>query len=323
RFREKDPLPDWMWKEIVQLTDLRIEEAKDPSWEKLTAEEIVEKNSHKWGKYREMMNEWKADHLTGWRKEHDQTAQLIVTRAVCNEVAEHIQHLRGHEGAAGLTQKPSWYMGEESKYDNDPQERPDGLRPYFVKSKKADDFSVGASILWLLFVRDVPNEWRVAEPLVTKDGDGLIADKYIRKNPGMGEWGYRENGLVERRRSIQRNKREVKEIQYLRWIHEATVAEVAETAEGTIVLTFETALPYEDRRLATIGVFKRYPDDLLSDLSEEAYNPTFVGFVPEGQIPVSAMEHMLDWNAILGRQVMTPEELEKYRDTYIRRKITN
>jgi len=326
RFREKDPLPDWMWKEIVQLTDLRIDEVTDSSWEKLTPKEREERNSSKWGKYREMMNDWKAEHLTGWRKEHDQTSQLIVTRAVCNEVAEYIQHLRGHEGAAGLTQKPGWYMGEERKFDQNPQERPDGLRPYFVKSKKPEDFSVGASILWLLFVRSMPDEWRVALPLETKDGDGLIAAKYLRKNPGLNEWGYHQSNFVLRRRSFKRNKQDkhvAKETQFLRWIHEATVAEVAETAEGTVVLTFETALPYEDRRLSTIGVFKRYPNDLLSDLGEDAYNPTFVGFVPEAKLTKDAvedMEHMLDWNAILGRDVMTPEELENYRDLHIRNK---
>jgi hypothetical protein len=29
-------------------------------------------------------------------------------------------------------------------------------------------------------------------------------------------------------------------------MHEATVAEVAETADGPVVLTFKTALPYDD-----------------------------------------------------------------------------
>ncbi|RDJ94336.1 hypothetical protein B4Q13_15140 [Lacticaseibacillus rhamnosus] len=50
--------------------------------------------------------------------------------------------------------------------------------------------------------------------------------------------------------------------QWLRWIHEATVAEVAETADGIVVLTFETALPYDDPRMSAIGVFL-YARDLF------------------------------------------------------------
>jgi prefoldin subunit 5 len=32
----KDELPEWMWKEIVKLTDLRVNQVTDPNWEKLT-----------------------------------------------------------------------------------------------------------------------------------------------------------------------------------------------------------------------------------------------------------------------------------------------
>ena len=122
-------------------------------------------------KYREIMNDWKRKNLTGWREEHDRSNRLIVTRAVCNEVAEHIQHLRGHVGAAGLTQKPFWYKGAEDKfYELKP--RPKGPHAYFVRAKDRGegrhDFEVGASILWLRFVHDFPNEWRVARPMATR-----------------------------------------------------------------------------------------------------------------------------------------------------------
>jgi len=304
--RENDPIPEWMWHEIVKLTDLRLTEAKDKSWETLRAGE--------WNKYSQIMNKWKMDNLTGWRKEHERTGRLVVTRAVCNEVAEHIQHLRGYEGAAGLTAKPDWYMGEEAKYQEDITPR-----AYFVKSKTDDDFKVGASILWLRFVQDYPNPWRVATPLTTTGGSELIPEEYRgRSNPGLNVWKYQVDTPIVRRRSVQREGRIGKETQYLRWMHEATVAEVAETAEGKVVLTFETALPQDDRRFSTIGVFKRFPGDLKFDFGEDAYNPAFVGFVPESQPPTEALEHMLDWNAILLEEKMTPPQLEEYREKYIR-----
>ena len=42
--RDERTIPDWMWKEIVKLTDLRVQEANDPNWNKLTQEEQDQKN---------------------------------------------------------------------------------------------------------------------------------------------------------------------------------------------------------------------------------------------------------------------------------------
>jgi hypothetical protein len=54
------------------------------------------------------------------------------------------------------------------------------------------------------------------------------------------------------------------------------------------------------------------------DGGEENYNGSFIAFLPQGEIPVSDLEEMLDWNKILRRQVMTPVQLEEYRKKYIR-----
>ena len=312
-------IPDWMWSEIVAMTDLRIEEAKKPNWEKLSPEQEVEKNSGKWEKYRAIMNEWKAKNLTDWRKEHESSGGLIVTRAVCNEVAEHIQHMRGHEGAAGLTEKPNWYKREEREF-NEKWPRWKGEYPYFKRPRLDSDFKEGASLLWLRYVRDFPNEWRIAQPLETEEGDGLIREEYLRKR-APGNWTYSLEDGIPRKRSLSTPGAGKPETQYLRWMHEATVAAVAKTAEGTVVLTFETALPYEDRRLSTIGVFKRYPYDLMDDFGEDGYNPAFVGFVPEGELSEEKLKifrEMLDWNKILLKEFKSQAELAAYQEKYIR-----
>src|SRR5688572_13855542 len=321
----EDELPDWMWKEIVKLTDLRLTEVCSENWETLTVEEQNERLSNvdkQMGKYRDIMNQWKEKNLTGWRQEHERANQLIVTRAVCNEVAEHIQHLRGHEGAAGLTQKPLWYRREENKYYESSNKRPAGTRPYFVKAKDKNDFEIGASILWLRFVHEIPNEWRVAKPTETREGDGLIPKEYLGRKSESGGWVYKMGEPIARSRiAVTKkgsNKKGPKENQWLRWMHEATVAAVEETAEGTVVLTFETALPYEDPSLSTIGLFKRYLHDLTFDGGEDGYNATFVGFVPEGKLPTDALEEMLDWNHILLKEVVSDSQLEDYRKKYIR-----
>ena len=312
----KSTFPDWMWKEIVRLTDLRVAQAKDPNWEKLTTEEEEKRNEAQYAQFREVMNRWKQDNLTGWREEHDQSNRLIVTRSVCNEVAEQIQHLRGYSPPGGLTAKAPWYMKNEreGKIQGTP-------RPYFKRPASVTDYTVGASILWLRFVHEEPNPWRVARPLQTKDGDGLIPAEFKRRQAGTtGNWSYREGDMVTRVRTrVNEKKQKVTEQQWLRWIHEATVAEAAETADGPVVLTFETALPYDDPRMSSVGVFKHHLHNLMSNGGEETYNGSFVGYLPEGQVPAEDLEEMLDWNHILRKQVMTPAQLEEYRKKYIRR----
>ncbi len=332
--------PPWMWKEIVKLTDLRLTEVDSKEWETLTADEQAERlysKDKQMAVYREIMNEWKSRNLTGWRQEHDRSNRLVVTRAVCNEVAEHIQHLRGHVSAAGLTQKPLWYKGAEDRYfeAKDKEEKlpagedgKSGTRPYFVRAKDRGDkhhtFEVGASILWLRFVNDSPNEWRIARPMATREGDELVDAAYRGRRSESGSWVYTMGEPTSRMRQKLDKKGKSqgpKETQYLRWMHEATVATVADTAEGKVVLTFETALPYEDPSLSTIGVFKRYLKDLNHDQGEDAYNPAFVGFMPEKTLSrddVQSMEEMLDWNHIFLKEVITPAQLEEFREKYIR-----
>ena len=325
----KDKIPPEMWNEIVKMTDLRLTEVNSEDWETLKPKEQEQRLTVKYAtmsKYREILNRWKEKNLTGWRQEHERSNQLVVTRAVCNEVAEHIQHLRGHKAAGGLAEKPFWYKDAETRfYETNP--RPPEQPAYFVRAKDRNDFEIGASILWLRFVHDVPNPWRIARSIHTRRGEGLIAKEYLGRKLDSGGWVYNLNEPISRtRHKITTSKKKGarlggKETQYLRWMHEATVAAVEETAEGWVVLTFETALPYEDPSMATVGMFKRYLNNLTSDLGEDAYNPAFVGFVPERALPPiewEGLEAMLDWNHILLDDVMSEAELETYRKKYIR-----
>ncbi len=290
----KNTFPKWAWKEIVRFTPLRVTEVSDLDWEKLTPQEDEERYAQQSNDIRAVMDAWENHDPSAWREEHGRTHELIVTRVVCNEAAEHCQHIRGHLPPGGLTPKPKWYIANEAE----------GKLPgaYYVKPSSEKNYTNGASILWLRFVdfsRANPSEWQVAKWVETKQKVGLLPAEFQTKKAKDGEWVYKFGEVTTRSRTtIMPDKRKVVENQWLRWIHEATVAEVAETADGMMVITFETALPGGDNATSAVGIFRTPLDWHLSDGTEDQYNRSFVGFIPEGQVPVEHLKKMLDWNKI-------------------------
>ena len=304
----KGQFPGWAWKMIVELTPLRLTEVTAPGWENLTPEEQQE--SYSQGNYplRAILNAWINAHITAWREEHGRSHELIVSRVVCNEAAEHIQHVRGHLPPGGLTSKPKWYLNNES--EKKIAGRP---APYYLKATSAEQYTPGASVLWLRFTDKQPDQWQIARNVETKDKVGLLPEAY-RSKGGDGKdksgWTYkvgdvitRERFLVGEGKGVQKIRKGAKQVQWLRWIHEATVAEVADTAEGTVVITFETALPDDDKGTSSVGITKKPLRYFLSDGEEETYNRSFVGYVPEGQLPLEHLKEMLDWNKILRTKI--------------------
>jgi hypothetical protein len=303
----KGQFPAWAWKLIVKVTPLRLTEVTDPGWEKLTPAEEQESYSQENYPLRAILDGWINTDPSAWREEHGRTHELIVSRAVCNETAEHVQHMRGHLPPGGLAPKPKWYLSNESE-----KKIPGSPAPYYVKATSAEQYTQGASVLWLRFSDKMPDPWQIAKAVETKDKVGLLPKEFINKK-GNGkdksEWTYkvgeittRERFLISEDKTKMRQTR-AKQVQWLRWIHEATVAEVAETAEGTVIITYETALPDDYKGTSSIGTFKMplryFLSDYMVDGNEDTYNRSFVGYVPEGQLPMKDIEKMLDWNKIL------------------------
>jgi hypothetical protein len=301
----KNKFPAWAWKEIVKLTPLRINYVTDPGWENLTPQEETERNLQQANDIRMVMDAWENYDSSAWRDEHGRTHELIVTRAVCNETAEHVQHIRGHLPPGGLTPKPKWYFTNEAE-----NKLPGEIRPFYTKPISEKDYIPGASILWLRFVDKEPNAWQIAKAVKTKSGVGLlpnvpVAKKKADPKSGTTPWAYQQGDAVTRMRTVENpeTKAKVQQKQWLRWIHEATVAEVAETADGMTVITYETALPDGDKGTSAVGIFKMPLEWHLSDGPEDTYNRSFVGFVPEGLVPMEHLKTMLGWNRILRKQV--------------------
>ena len=296
----KSAFPTWAWKEIVRFTPLRVTEVSGLDWEKLTPQEEEERYSQQSNDIRTVMDAWENYDPTAWRDEHGRTLELIVTRAVCNEVAEHCQHIRGYLPPGGLAARPKWYVTNETE----------NAVPgsYYVKPTSEKDYTQGASILWLRFVSAAtsnPTQWRVAKWIETKQKVGLLPAEFRTKTGKDGGWVYRFGEVITRAHTtITPDKRKIVENQWLRWIHEATVAEVAETADGMTIITYETALPGGLEGSSAVGTFKIPLDWLLSDGTEDQYNRSFAGYVPERQVPVEYLNKMLDWNKIFKKKVV-------------------
>ena len=197
----KDQFPAWAWKEIVRLTPLRLTEVTTPDWEKLTPEEEQESYRRENYPLRSIIDAWKNQDATAWRAEHGRTHELIVTRAVCNETAEHIQHLRGHLPPGGLTPKPKWYLVNETE-----KKVPGTPAPYYIKASSAEQYTPGASVLWLRFVDKLPHAWQIAKPVETKDKIGLLPDAFTgKKKAGRKEgpsWNYKVGEVITRERIL-------------------------------------------------------------------------------------------------------------------------
>jgi len=297
----KAKFPAWAWKEIVKLTPLRVNYVTDPNWEKLTPEEETARNSQQANDIRMVMDAWENYDASAWRDEHGRTHELIVSRAVCNETAEHCQHIRGILPPGGLTPKPKWYSTHEA------EKKLPGA--FYTKPTSEKDYVQGASIFWLRFVDKEPNAWQIAKDVKTKSGVGILptvtADKKKADAKSLvAPWKYIGGEVVTRERTMidPQTKAKSNQKQWLRWIHEATVAEVAETADGMTVITYETALPDGDKGTSAVGVFKMPLSWHLDDGPEDTYNRAFVGYVPEGQVPMEHLKTMLDWNRILRKK---------------------
>lgn len=296
---KKNRFPDWVWKEIVSRTALRLE-ADEADWETLTPEETQKRWSWEQRHWREIMDAWERKDITGWRKEHERTLSLIVSRAVCNEVSEHIHHLRGLIPGAGLTSKPVWYLNHQKSNPG---------KAYFKRPARIEDLKPGASILWLGWVSREPNAWQIAHPLSGVDilpasaKTTAVNRRGIVKGKG-DTWNYRVEGNKFVRRAqpfITKvvNPPKVKTVkgpeikEWLRWTHEAIVIDVVEMADGKYVMTFETG---------QIGVNLRPLSHILDRWD------VFVGYIPEGEVDATKLGGMLDRDKILPTPVPRVEE---------------
>jgi hypothetical protein len=289
----KDQIPPWMWDEITKYTSLRLK-TQQADWEKISPERYNYEN-YRW---RSILDTWEQRDITGWRQRHEKTLDLIVTRAVCNEIGEHIQHLRGLIPGAGLTAKPVWYLSKQKKEASLPPGSPS--KTYFKRAVSEEDFLNGGIIMWLGWTNVPPHPWQVANSLPGFDlvggrdrENGVEWGTYrtgssftrVRKKPSIKELKDRGKSKAEIdaiKDDLRRNGGVVRN--YLRWTHEATVIEVVDLVDGMHVLTFETG---------QIGLNRRRLSHLVGNLE------VFAAYTPPAEKEPEELNEMIDRSRIL------------------------
>lgn len=202
----KGEIPDWAWAELVRGTELRLKfvtAQNAATWEGLTPAQLQARTNTPY-KDRKPMDEWLKGDMTAWRARHHKTLSLVVISAVCNELSEHIHHLRGlNPRGEGLSGRPRSYLLQELKVNprtivekrmsrgqmismrekataaakkqeksgaagsNKHQEvylATPTAGPYLRRPLDLAAFKPGASILWLKWVAPRPNAWQITNP---------------------------------------------------------------------------------------------------------------------------------------------------------------
>jgi hypothetical protein len=203
-------IPSWMWKNVVRFTPLQIEEVteNDTDWEvypKTRNEPGFDNNF-----WRNTFTKWYKKDITQWRAHHQATLDLIVNRAVCNEVSEHILHMRWLRPSGGLNFKVDWYRHRAKKTEELPANHP--RKVIFKRATSVADFQPGASIFWLGWYPQPPNSANFAYPISDfnffPDGINMNGGSKKKRPKGKGgrldvngwKYGYEGNWLVRTRK---------------------------------------------------------------------------------------------------------------------------
>jgi hypothetical protein len=314
------PAPAWAWLVIVLYTHLRsthITPANtfllDPKYQD-KIQGYHEALQHD-DPYMLALLDWIKPALTAWRERNYQDFSLVVLRAMCNEVSEHVHHIRLRDRAGGgLNARPGWYFNFE-KVD-DPQAPPNvnikkkpgegkqkptlpndftnellpdlpvGERSYLRRPKNERYFKPGASILWLGWVKAQPSEWQTTFP--------LRGYYFYRADPSVQVWEYGTHtvstttglrAVVIRSLAVDKEKKKKKKegekpqpipTENMEWLRWAHEAIVLDVVD---LLNGRTVLTFETDPIT--GLNRRPLSSLCNPILEQPLWHVFVGFAKD------------------------------------------
>ncbi|MFN2237678.1 MAG: hypothetical protein ACK2U1_25890, partial [Anaerolineales bacterium] len=179
----------WMWKKIVCYTPLHVEDVTENNrdWEAYSSNRDAPGFDNAfWGS---TLATWYGKDITQWRAHHQTTLDPVVTRAVCNEISEHILHLRWLTPAGGLNFKVDWYRHRAKQTEALPANHP--RKVIFKRATSVADFQPGASIFWLTWYPQAPNSANVAYAIADFNflPDGISMNGGLKKKNLKGKGG--------------------------------------------------------------------------------------------------------------------------------------
>jgi hypothetical protein len=275
KMRDEGSLPEFVWREIVRKTPLKHDQA-GRDWESVTAleKESRNRNDETTRRWVEIMKKWTVD-STAWREKHGTDLSLVPIRAVCDQVAEVSQHVRGIKPTPGIGQKAAWYATP-------------GAATTFGTLDADSQLKPGASLMFLEWAAPEPTEpvhivrHDKGYPLRNEDKETLF-DGFVDSK------GWKYSFLADGR--VSRSKQEVigstmdpqippptrTITEWIQWKHEAVVVE-PDLASGRILM-FETG---------PIGLRVRSVKGTVGGWN------VYVGFAPGGNAPAAVRDFLKD-----------------------------
>ena len=268
----KDRFPPWVWREVMRRTQLRVN-VTDPSWDDPVKAKDLDLKDPAAARWQAILKGWPHE-PTIWNEKHGKDYEIVATAVVCNQLAEHAQHLHGKKLAQGIPAAVNWYQARAAEAAAKPVTGSD--RAFFIRPTKAQDFVTGSGLFWAHFEsKKEKAKGNMAHRLQGIDflteGKKVIVD------------GLEENGWtyhVAANGDITRTKGEgaAAQLQWFAWQHEATVVD---RTEGKII-TFETSFGARIHTWTLRSLVDPMSEPWLRDKHEDTN--VFVGFAPEGKV---------------------------------------
>jgi hypothetical protein len=268
----KDSFPPWVWHEVVRRTQLRVN-VTDPDWATPVQDKDLDLKDPVTARWRAILKGWPREG-TIWNEKHSKEYEIVATAVVCNQLAEHAQHLRGKQLTQGIPGAVEWYR--ERAAQSAAKGATGSDRAFFIRPTKAEDFVPGAGLFWAHF----ESKESKAKGNMAHEREGMQflteGKRVIVNNLEENGWKYSvfPNGDIIR----TRGEGATAEKQWFAWQHEATVVD----RDVGKVITFETSAGARIHTWTLRSLVDPMAEPWLRDKHEDTN--VFVGFAPEGKV---------------------------------------
>ena len=181
----KDAFPPWVWHEVVRRTQLRVN-VTDPNWDDPTPAKSLDPKDPVTARWLAILKGWPREE-SAWESKHSEELEIVATAVVCNQLAEHVQHLYGKQTPQGIRNTVNWYRAKaaEAKVKG----TTGAQAPFLIRPTTEQDFVEGSSLFWAHFESKQPYKGNMAHQL---EGIDFLTEGKQVMHDGLveGDWTY-------------------------------------------------------------------------------------------------------------------------------------